>query len=72
MDDREYYSLMNRSSSWALQQALKKKNASSKKSTGKDASKTLNETKLPDNAQTFTSLELRQGKADAEMLMEKQ
>ena len=24
MDDKEYYSLMNRSSSWALQEALKK------------------------------------------------
>ena len=66
MDDKEYYSLMNRTSSWALQQALKKKN---------DTKKALSEsqkTELPDNAQTFTSLELRQGRADAEMLMEKQ
>ena len=66
MDDKEYYSLMNRSSSWALQQALKKKN-----STKKALSQTQ-KTEFPDNAQTFTSLELRQGKADAEMLMEKQ
>ena len=66
MDDKEYYSLMNRSSSWALQQALKKKN-----STKKALSQTQ-KTELPDNAQTFTSLELRQGRADAEMLMEKQ
>ena len=66
MDDHEYYSLMNRSSSWELLQALKKKN-----STKKALSQTQ-KTELPDNAQTFTSLELRQGQADAEMLMEKQ
>ena len=65
MDDKEYYSLMNRSSSWALQQALKKKNASKK--TGNLSEKTG----LPDNAPTYTSLELRQGSADAEMLIEK-
>ena len=57
---------MNRSSSWALQQALKKKNATKKALSG------TQKTDLPDNAQTFTSLELRQGRADAEMLMEKQ
>ena len=61
MDDKEYYTLMNRSSSWALQQAIKKK---LKNQPVKN--------KLPDNAETFTSIELRQGKADAEMLMEKQ
>ena len=66
MDDKEYYSLMNRSSSWALQQALKKKNDSTKK-TGNPSQNTG----LPDNAQTYTSLELRQGSADAEMLIEK-
>ncbi len=66
MDDKEYYSLMNRSSSWALQQALKKKNATKK------ALSETQKTELPDNAQTFTSLELRQGRADAEMLIEKQ
>ena len=58
MDDKEYYSLMNRSSSWAVQQTLKKKHPSSKKEPLADR-------------QTYTSLELRQGKADAEMLMEK-
>ena len=67
MDDKEYYSLMNRSSSWALQQALKKKKDSTNK-TGNPSQKTG----LPDNAQTYISLELRQGSADAEMLMEKQ
>ena len=66
MDDREYYSLMNRSSSWALQQALKKKNAAKKALSG------TQKTELPDNVLTFTSLELRQGRADAEMLLEKQ
>ena len=65
MDDKEYYSLMNRSSSWALQQALKKKNSTKK------ALSQAQKTELPDNAQTFTSLELRQGRADAEMLLEK-
>ena len=68
MDDKEYYSLMNRSSSWALQQALKKKNTSSKKAVSKGEQKSL----LPDNALTYASLELRQGRADTEMLMEKQ
>ena len=65
MDDKEYYSLMNRSSSWALQQALKKKTSTKK------ALSQAQKTELPDNAQTFTSLELRQGRADAEMLLEK-
>ena len=64
MDDKEYYSLMNRSSSWAVQQSLKKKSVQSKSAPQK---------KEPfAGEQTFTSLELRQGKADAEMLMEKQ
>ena len=58
MDDKEYYSMMNRSSSWTVKQALKiqpqKKGPATK------------------DAPTYTSLELRQGKADAEMLMEKQ
>ena len=66
MDDKEYYTLMNRSSSWDLQQILKKKNSAKK------ALSQTQKTELPDNAQTFTSLELRQGRADAEMLMEKQ
>ena len=66
MDDKEYYTLMNRSSSWDLQQILKKKNSTKK------ALSESQKTELPDNAQTFTSLELRQGRADAEMLMEKQ
>lgn len=58
MDDKEYYSLMNRPSSYALQQALKKKNADK------------NQQKKAEN-QTYKNLETRQGKADAEMLMEK-
>lgn len=66
MDDKEYYSLMNRSSSWVVQQSLKKKNAV--KVSGNDTQK-----KEPfAGEKTYTSLELRQGKADAEMLIEKQ
>ena len=58
MDDKEYYSMMNRSSSWTVKQALKKKEQKKGPAT-KDAP-------------SYTRLELRQGKADAEMLMEKQ
>lgn len=58
MDDKEYYSLMNRSSSYALQQALKKK---------QQQKKTLDKKDLP-----VKEWEVRQGKADAEMLYEKQ
>ena len=64
MDDKEYYSLMNRSSSWALQQALKKKS--------KDTKKTPSAQNAVNGVNSFTSLEARQGRADAEMLMEKQ
>ena len=63
MDDKEYYSLMNRSSSWALQQALKKKS--------KDAKKTPSTQNAVDGVLSYSTLEARQGKADAEMLMEK-
>ena len=66
MDDKEYYSLMNRSSSWALQQAIKKARQEKK-----DPAEPSDATSLPTGTQTYTSLELRQGKADAEMLMEK-
>ena len=58
MDDKEYYSMMNRSSSWTVQQTLKKK--PQKKGPAQK------------EEPTYTSLELRQGKADAEMLLEKQ
>lgn len=51
---------MNRKSSWLLQQNLKKKNQDSKKS--QNAS---------DISKTFINVEVRQGKADAEMLLEK-
>ena len=63
MDDKEYYSLMNRSSSWALQQALKKKTSADKK--------TPSAQNDVDGVNSYTSLEARQGRADAEMLMEK-
>lgn len=57
MDDKEYYNLMNRPSSWNLQQALKKARQKKKDSDEPPSS--------------YSSLEVRQGKADAEMLMEK-
>ena len=59
MDDKEYYTMMNRSSSWAVGQVLKKKGGEKKGPAAKDAP-------------SYKELELRQGKADAEMLMEKQ
>ena len=66
MDDKEYYSLMNRSSSWAVGQVIKK-DRQKRDSTGPSSSATL-----PGDIQTYNGLELRQGKADAEMLIEKQ
>ena len=63
MDDKEYYNLMNRPSSWALQQALKKKS--------KDTKKTPS-TQTVDGVNSYKTLEARQGRADAEMLLEKQ
>ena len=64
MDDKEYYSLMNRSSTWQLQQALKKKSGNKKNGSPEKS-------ELPSGSATWNALELRQGKADAEMLMEK-
>lgn len=59
MNDNEYYSLMNRPSSWQLQQKLKKQTAK----------------KNPDINNSFQNsynhLESRQGAADAQMLFEK-
>ena len=54
---------MNRSSSWALQQVLKKKQKVSKK--------TPPVQNTVDGVNSYTTLEARQGRADAEMLMEK-
>ena len=56
MDDKEYYSMMNRSAAWTVKQALKK--GEKKDPAAKEAP-------------SYKNLELRQGKADAEMLMEK-
>jgi len=63
MDDKEYYSLMNRSSCWALQEALKKKNNTKKTSPSHN---------VVDGVNLYSTLESRQGSADAQMLMEKQ
>ena len=56
MDDKEYYSIMNRTSSFVINQVLKK----NKKASGLQPSK------------SFTKLEQHQGRDDAEMLFEKQ
>ena len=79
MEDKEYYSLMNRSSSWALQQALKKKSSDSQKKNAQSniaSAATNTSTNKSSNASTlatesYKTLEARQGRADAEMLMEK-
>lgn len=64
MDDKEYYSLMNRSSSFVINQVLKehqkKRYGAGKSSPAKEARK------------SFTKLEGHQGRDDAEMLFEKQ
>jgi len=56
MDDKEYYSIMNRTSSFVIKQVLEK----NKKKAGKAQQK------------SFTKLEQYQGRDDAEMLLEKQ
>lgn len=56
MDDKEYYSIMNRTSSFVISQVLKK----NKKKAGNNSQK------------SFTKLEQHQGRDDAEMLFEKQ
>lgn len=61
MDDKEYYSLTNRRSSWAVRQALRQQGNPDEKSAG-DAVSAL---------QSYKNLEVRQGRADAEMLTEK-
>jgi len=58
MDDKEYYTMMNRSSAWTVKQVFKKEKQK------KDPA--------AEEAPSYKTLELRQGKADAEMLMEKQ
>ncbi len=60
MDDSEYYSLMNRSSCWNLNQILKNKNKNN------DSKKNIQK-----EVQNFNNVITRQGKADAEMLLEK-
>lgn len=60
MDDKEYYSLMNRSNSALIIQQLQ--NNLNKKNSKYTVS-------MP---RTYTSVELRQGEADAQMLYEKQ
>ena len=58
MDDKEYYSIMNRSNSALIIQQLQK-----------DLQKKKVQNSKP--SQSFKDLTVRQGKADAEMLYEK-
>ena len=58
MDDKEYYSMMNRSNSASIIQQLQK-----------DLQKKKVQNSKP--SQSFTDLKVRQGGADAEMLYEK-
>ena len=71
MDDKEYYSLMNRSSSWALQQALKKKKTDSQKKKLQTHAASTSSITSTSSTESYKTLEARQGRADAEMLMEK-
>ena len=67
MDDKEYYSLMNRTSSFVINNALKKL----KEKKGSEANTSASEQVSTQNQYSYKNLETRQGKADAEMLMEK-
>ena len=67
MDDKEYYSLMNRTSRFVINNALKK----IKEKKGKADDKSAKAQVSAQDSGSYKSLELRQGKADAEMLMEK-
>ena len=67
MDDKEYYSLMNRTSSFVINNALKKL----KEKKGSEANKSAPDQVSTQNNGSYKNLEIRQGKADAEMLMEK-
>lgn len=58
MDDKEYYSMMNRSNSALIVQQLQKDLQKKKVQNSK-------------TSQSFTDLKVRQGGADAEMLYEK-
>ncbi len=64
MDDKEYYSLMNRSSSFVINQVLKQ-HLKKKYGTG-------NSSQAGEATKSFTKLEQYQGRDDAEMLLEKQ
>ena len=68
MDDKEYYSLMNRTSRFVINNTLN--NIKKKSSSDKD-NKSGTEQVNTQNQDSYKNLETRQGKADAEMLMEK-
>ena len=68
MDDKEYYSLMNRTSRFVINNALKKvqKKKGKADASGKGADQVKSQ-----QEDSYKALESRQGKADAEMLLEK-
>lgn len=63
MNDNEYYSLMNRNSSWQLRQKLKKQQ---EQKNGNAKQNFLNEMN-----KSYKNSEAKQGFADAQMLIEK-
>ena len=71
MDDKEYYSLMNRTSRFVINSALKKVQEKKGKADAKGGGKSAGAQVNAQESQSYNSLELIQGKADAEMLMEK-
>ena len=68
MDDKEYYSLMNRTSRFVINSALKK--VQEKKGKADASGKGADQVKSQQE-DSYKALESRQGKADAEMLLEK-
>ena len=66
MDDKEYYSLMNRTSRFVINNALKKVQEKKADARGDGKNQVASQQK-----DSYKALESRQGKADAEMLLEK-
>ena len=67
MDDKEYYSMMNRTSRFVINDTLRKL----KDKKGGAGTKTGNAQVKSHSDDSYKTLESRQGKADAEMLLEK-
>lgn len=67
MDDNEYYSMMNRTSRFVINDTLRKL----KDKMGGAGTKSGDTQVKSQSDDSYKTLESRQGKADAEMLMEK-